>query len=373
MTNGKGLLVRYDAFWLVPLALVVGLLMSEGLLRLFPELLTEEAQIKRLWMLQNRVESIADPYLGFVYPPNHQKEIESLDFRFNIESDEHGFRNPSPWPDQADIVIVGDSMVYGWGVERDKAWISLVDERLPASRVITLGLPGTVPQQYARYFEKFGRDLRPRVLIFGIFPGNDILGAETFDRWVAAGSPGNYDVWRFFEGKVPKSDASFPRNSQLMLLLESVHKSLGQTYSAKTIQTADGETLQLAPAILRRAVQRLDPQNPGFRSVVQAAVHTRNLARDNGSEFLVVFFPTKEEIYLPLYGEQFPSLIRPLAEVLEREGIAYIDLTDRFRELAAQGKKLYFKIDGHPNELGNRVIADVLSDHLQRDTEPPGT
>jgi acetyltransferase AlgX (SGNH hydrolase-like protein) len=366
MVNESRFFYRHAGLWLVPLAVLLALAMGEVLLRLFPQLLTQEAQIKRLWMLQTRVKSVGDPYLGFVYRPHYRKRVVSLDFEFGIEADEHGFRNASPWPDQADIVIVGDSMVYGFGVEEGNSWVGKLAGQLPVSGIISLGLPGAVPQQYYRYFERFGVGLKPKLLIFGIFPGNDVVDAVTFDRWVAAGSPDNYDVWRFFEGKIPTRKDAFPRNIQVWLLAESVKKSLGQKYSAMTVRLEGGGSLQLAPAIYKRAVEHNDPADPGFRRVVQAAVDARNLARENGSEFLVLLFPTKEEIYLPLHDEPFPSLTHNFAEVLEHEGISYIDFTGRFRELAAEGKKLYFKIDGHPNKQGNSVIADVLANHLRQ-------
>jgi hypothetical protein len=366
MANGRHWLLRYAAWWLLPLSIVVALLLAEGLLRLNPKLLPEEAQIKRLWQLQTRPSSIADPYLGSVYPPHYRTTIESLDFKFLIESDEHGFRNPSPWPEQAQVVIVGDSFANGWGVARETSWIGLLDEALPDSRVITLGMAGTVPQQYSRYFERFGAGLRPKLTIFAIFVGNDIVEAPIFDRWLTAGSPGNYNEWRFFEGRVPKRRTGILEDSYLKLLLQYLRMGLSAKYSAKTISFADGEKLQLAPGNFQRALQRNDPLDPGFRMVVNATLAARKLAHDNGSVFLVVLFPPKEGIYLPLQGVPFPSLARPLRDVLEDEDVLCLDLTSRFQELAAHRLKLYFEIDGHLNELGQRAVAATLLGYLQR-------
>lgn len=366
MSKERRLSSRLAALWLVPMAMVFALLLGEGLFRLFPNLLPEEAQIRRLWQRQTEVKSVGDPYLGFVYPPYYKTEIKTLDFRFDIESDEHGFRNPSPWPEQADIVIVGDSLAYGWGVEWDAAWPKLIGDELPQHRVITLGLPGTVPQQYFRYFEKFGVGLRPKILIFAIFPGNDIVEAKIFDRWVAAGSPGNYNEWRFFEGKVPSRQATLLENSHLLLFLRSLRKSLGQQYESKTVQTADGGKVQLSPGLYLNTLRSNNPADSGFSSIVRATVAARNLARASGSEFLVMLFPTKEAVYLPSHGVNFPSLVRPLRDVLEREGIACLDLTGKFLELGARGERIYFEIDGHPNERGNRVIADALEEYLEQ-------
>ncbi len=357
-------MVRYAPLWLVPTAVLVALLLAEGFLRLRPQLLPERAQIKRLYQLQTRVKSVGDPYLGFVYPPHYRTEIKTLDFSFLIESDEHGFRNASPWPEKADIVIVGDSMVYGWGVEKDVAWPSLVARRLPGKRIVNLGLPGTSPQQYLRYFERFGVELNPGILVFGIFPGNDLVGAEDFDNWIKAGSPGNFDVWRFSGGRPPNAVMSVLERSLVMLLLKSMIEDLSEAHKAQSIKTIEGKRLQLVPAVYKRAMRLNDPAASAFRGVIESAVTARDLARENGAEFVAVLFPTKEAIYLPLQGTPFPSFAATLEQALEAEGIEVINLTDRFRQRAAQGKKLFFRVDGHPNILGNRVIARALLKRL---------
>ena len=160
-----------DVLWQAALGLayfipnIIGRALQVGALRVFPSLVPAEAKLKLLWENQTPVKSVGDPYLGFVFPPHYQTEIVSHDFRFTVESDEHGFRNASPWPDRAEVVVVGDSMAYGWGVNERERWTTLLDDALPASRVITLGMPGTTPQQYSRYFEKFGVALRPRIVL----------------------------------------------------------------------------------------------------------------------------------------------------------------------------------------------------------------
>ena len=366
-------LIRNAALWLIPLSVIIALLLFEGALRLFPSLLPADAQLKRLWQEQTPVKSVGDPYLGFVYPPHYQTEIASRDFRFTVESDEHGFRNASPWPAQADVVVVGDSMAYGWGVEERERWTTLLDDALPTSSVITLGLPGTTPQQYARYFEKFGVALRPRIVIFAIFPGNDIVDAETFDRWVAAGSPGNYDVWRFFEGNVPTATVPFFDRSFLLLSLRSMRKSLMYGLNSKTVTFADGGRIQLAPNVYGKASEHNNRKNAGFQSIVKATLDARNQARAISSQFVVLLLPVKESIYLPLQGNPFAGLLHPLLDVLQAEaGIPCIDMTGPFREWAANGKQLYFEVDGHPNVLGNKVVADTVEEYLRANDQTIG-
>jgi hypothetical protein len=362
---------------------VLAVLLLEGTLRLFPSLLPIKAQ-QRLLLLTTTggPKSVGDPYLGFTYPPFFKTELITRDFRFTIESDEHGFRNRSPWPDRAEVVIVGDSLAYGYGVTKEQAWPTLLDDALPVSRVITLGIPGTVPQQYTRYFERFGVALHPKVLIYTIFPGNDIVEAPLFDQWLAAGSQGNYDVWRYFQGKPPSVANSFLERSYLVLALDGLRKSLRYRFSSSAIQLADGGKLSLAPGRYASTIDANKPGEPGFDSVVRATREAKALADAIGCHFIVLLVPTAEDVYLPLHDRlfpgglsqpQFPGLSRPLQETLAREqGMATLDLTDAFTRIAARGQTLFFEIDGHPNALGNRAMADYVAQYLRSNAQTLG-
>jgi hypothetical protein len=107
---------------------------TEASLRVFPQLMPEEARLRLHWReVQAGAVSRADPYLGFVYPPNYEGRFERDDgkFAFTYTTDEHGFRNPSPWPEPAEIVVLGDSMAFGYGVEDKETWTTLLGNELP--------------------------------------------------------------------------------------------------------------------------------------------------------------------------------------------------------------------------------------------------
>lgn len=374
-TGKQALLVRHAWLWLVPLSTLVGLLLLEGALRLFPSLMPIEAHQRLLYLAEEGgLKSVADPYLGFLYPANSSSEFVSREFGVVVEAtDEHGFRNPSPWPEHAEIVIVGDSMAYGYGVASQESWPRLLDDALPVSRVITLGLPGTVPQQYTRYFEKFGARLRPRLLIYMVFPGNDIKGTVEFDRWIAAGAPGSFDHWRYFEGHVPIRGQSVLDRSALVMSLRSLTKALRNSSSWKFIELTGGGRLRLAPQLYRQSIAMNRPGTPGFEAVVKATREARELAHALGSQLVVVLAPTKETVYLPLLREPFPGLTEPLGSVLTNdEGMAVIDLSEPLRKRAARGEQLFFEVDGHPNALGNRVIAEVVIQYLRTHAQALG-
>jgi hypothetical protein len=352
------------------LFVVVILLLLEGVVRLrawaFPGSLPPSVRYRVHWvhLAHSDTGSVGDPYLGFVYPSHSSRKVESADVTFSYSTDEHGFRNPSPWPSRADVVVVGDSMVFGFGVADDSVWTHLLADRLPNQRFINLGLPGTGPQQFTRTYERFGIPLNPDLLLYGLFPGNDLTDSIAFEEWSAAGAPGNYDHWRFFRGRVPQAAGGLLRRSYLHALVRETMREFNTPFSGRTVSLSGGGRVLLAPRTFFRVAEDAKPGHREFDLVLGAVEQAKKLSHEHSTEFLVVLFPSKEEVHLPLLGEPSPRLVEPFAAELSRRGIPHLDLTPFFQERARLGEGLFFEIDGHPNEAGNRLIAEVLYDHI---------
>jgi lysophospholipase L1-like esterase len=352
----------------VSVVLILGA--AEASLRVFPELMPEEARLRLHWrQVHPGTVSQADPYLGFVYPPNSKGRFQRDDgaFAFIYATDEHGFRNPSPWPERAEIVVLGDSMAFGYGVDDEETWTALLAHELPESGIINLGLPGMAPQQYLRVYERFGQALRPNLVLFCLFPGNDLGDAGRFEEWLQAGSPGNYDLWRHHPD--PEAERTSIRSqlerSYLATFLRYARQNLGSRFSGRTIDFPDGGRLQLVPAVYARNESLAQPSNPSFRLVLDAVRRTQALAQETGSQFLVLLMPTKEEVYLPLVDGEAPPGTAPFAVQFEADGLPYLDLTPYFQARAREGERLFFEVDGHPNAAGYRLVAEVVLDDLR--------
>jgi hypothetical protein len=267
-------------------------------------------------------------------------------------------------------VAVGDSLTFGYGVEDDETWTALLARRLTPNRVINLGLIGGAPQQYTRIYETFGVALRPQVLLYGLFPGNDVRDAGLFDRWLKAGSPGSYDVWHFFEGEVPGLEYGIKSILERSYLLTLMHEAW-QLYQApspfwgRTLTLPDGSRLRLVPSILASNTAGAHPDHPDFQLVLQAVEDTQTLAQVHGTQLLVLLLPSKEEVYLPTIGAPSPDPVSPFRRAFEERGIASLDLTPGFRQQAREGKGLFFEVDGHPNAAGYALIAEVVHAYLR--------
>ena len=239
-------------------------------------------------------------------------------------------------------------------LEDDGAWPAILNRALPRLRVINLGLIGAGPQQYLRVYKTFGRQLRPQLLLVGLFVGNDFRDAGLFDRWLASGGEGNYMVWRDF-GREPADESNvqslvasirqtFRRHSSVYNLLRQTRNLSPnwQRSEPRILRFADGSRLQLRPSHLASHTRGAYPDRPQFQLVLQALECIQEIAEANGSHVLFIFQPTKEEVYLPLLGEAAPDPDQPLRAALDGLGLDYLDLTPAFRQRARAGERLFF-------------------------------
>lgn len=78
----------------------------------------------------------------------------------------------------------------------------------------------------------------------------------------------------------------------------------------------------------------------------------------------MVYGPSTGELRSQVYSESWDRTFEELNKRLRGSGIPVLDLTDDLRERARVGAKLYHSIDGHFNQQGHRVVAEILSEAL---------
>jgi oligoribonuclease NrnB/cAMP/cGMP phosphodiesterase (DHH superfamily) len=56
--------------------------------------------------------------------------------------------------------------------------------------------------------------------------------------------------------------------------------------------------------------------------------------------------------------------MRLMLDFCAAERLRCLDLTPTFRQRAAQGEQLYFRLDGHWNAAGHALAADLIYEYL---------
>jgi hypothetical protein len=356
---------------MILLSLLSTLAILEGAVRLAPNLLPEGTRLRIHWRSGEQVWYVPHPYIGHLHITDGHASAGTA--RPGIEAagkqDLWGFRNHWPWPGQVEILAVGDSFVYSQMVEDHAAWPALIAQELPHVRVLNLGLIGAAPQQYLRMYETFGIALRPRVLLVGLFLGNDLWEAKKFHLWWEAGGKGGFPEFGRSEAAAGVSGwlARSTKKLYLFALLQDLYASYksGRVFSGRTIDLAPGERLQLVPSMLAQMATYARPERPEFTLVLETLERFQALVTQQQTHCVILFFPSKEEVYLPLLGEHAPDLAEGFIPELEKRAIAYLNLGPVFRERALARQKLFFEVDGHPNAQGYEVVAEAVLKYLK--------
>jgi hypothetical protein len=132
----------------------------------------------------------------------------------------------------------------------------------------------------------------------------------------------------------------------------------------------------------------------GWTLVRQNVSEMKRISRAAGARFVVVFLPTKSQVYLPLLMRTFGkealtaalgSSLRPMgggADVdrlsrnrlalntlmkrfCEDAGIPFLDTTEPLVARLEAGENVYFSDDSHLNAVGQAVVAASLANFLE--------
>ena len=351
------------------------LLLVEGLLHLVPELLPVE--IQQALSSKGR----AHPEIGNLPEPNSSGIIVTRDFESPYKVDENGFRNTGNWPDEADIVVIGDSLVFGYGVDADQAWPQLLSQQT-GTDVLNLGLIGASPQQYRRIYEAFARPLKPAVVVVGFFARNDFWDADMYASWESSGVGGNYLEWRGFgrptaeqyDDPLYRTFYAVRKRSYVLALIKLGRDALSgkRTATPTELTTATGSKMLLHGDDYTLKTLLSEPGSETFELVISELLQIRDAARDDGSRLVVLLQPAKEEVYREAENAPLPDATAALRRRLQQLEIEYIDAAPALQELAQDSAPLYFPTDGHPNADGYAVFAKLVADYLETTGEMQG-
>jgi hypothetical protein len=340
-------------------------------------------------------------------------------YRFPFVTDADGFRNPESDSTPIEVAALGDSFTDGMTLPAELTWPARLARLLGVS-VRNYGTAGFGPGQELRVLREYVQARHPRRVVVGFFAGNDLVDAERFESFQRDGGafPSLGRGWKF-KPVIARFDwfylASLYQGA--FGLLADREREPVDRWPSPGVEGYSGEdptappaarpgfdrglfTVPVAGRVLRFAflppyLNRLTlsrqqlAASRGWELTRRSYREMQRLVRAQGGELVVLFIPSKSQVYLPLLEASFPgaelqralrlclggppppglefmmrnrlALNDLMREFCAEEGITFLDLTAELQSTLSAGHNVYFPDDSHWNAVGHETAAAALA------------
>ncbi len=276
------------------------------------------------------LEKVADPILVYKHEPGIRRRYQGVE----VATNEIGLRERPIAPKQPGemrVLLLGDSVVFGWGVAVEKT----AGRRLEALLASALARPVTVINsgvgsyntvQQLAFLEQRGREIAPDAVVL-LYVENDIDVKEaTFDPLAR----------RSLRGKSPPE--------VLTLLVEKSWTYRLALFARQYVRA--GRT------------ENFDPNARGVAGSMQALSNMAAYCRDHGLQFHAFYYRAR-----PAQPSESAPLLALVKATAQRASITAEDVSPWWqgRDMRSVTNSI---VDSHPNEHGHDVLARGMARSL---------
>jgi hypothetical protein len=319
-----------------------------------------------------------NPAFGVWHPPNMSFHAYGACYDVIYRSNSYGARDRERplHSDVPRVVVLGDSMVEGYGVEQEKRMTDILERRTGVEYMnFATGGNFSSIQEWLLYETLASRFDHQRVLLF-IFPNNDFIENDP-KRFIS-------DRYRPYLRRVGDSfEVYYPTDLETAKRRDAEQLWWNRWYNAFYVY----RVAYFVDAQIRMRIAEGWPGRYGYvayqqfddEDLARLLFSYRKIRDDAGGRQLVIFtIPRLNEL---LYAEgegspdRLPSALRAFARTEPR--VEYFDLLPGFLEdRRIHGRQLsdyFLPCDPHWSELGNAVAADLVLKALdERETSEVG-
>ncbi len=251
--------------------------------------------------------------------------------------------------DREQIVIMGDSVLHGWRLDDDQVVDALLAPDFPSYQLLNLSVSGYSIAQYYLYLKEHLGRTRPKVVVVGIYAGND-YESSAMSNWSGHSTP----LFELAEGGIRLYRPEIPRFNCVDVVSGSLlFKPLWQSFD-------------LAMGLMDVLCNVRTLEEPEHGEVVHLLLKSiEGEVQAHGARLLYVLLPDANDFDATSWYVTKKSCLPQLRRVLERGGYDWVDF---YQPLAAAAdvRTLFLPDDSaHLNAAGMRLLATTLSPHIR--------
>ena len=288
------------------------------------------------------------------------------DFRVRVRINGFGLRNPKP-VEKADgrIWVVGDSFTFGWGVEQNEMYSSVL-ARVLDEPTYNVASPGTNVCGYQALIARMPANIRPKAIVVGLTLENDVR---------------RYTCKRVDKAQAEKKQAgeSEPQDEKAALLNPSLTGVKWLLTKHSAFYNIAVTAMKRVPAINEGLVwlglaarEHVDPGVIRAEAIDAIAENTADeLVRLRAllpaeTPLLILLIPARFEIRddTPVHA----ALRNRMAEELTKRGLPFLDPFEQFRR--AGFGPTHFPHDGHWSSAGHDIAGRAAAQGLKKILTP---
>lgn len=313
-------------------------------------------------------------YLPYEYIPGCTGQIKTSNSVTHIKINSIGLRDKEiQAKSNKRILLVGDSFVFGYGVEDGQKLGTLLEKKI-GFEVINAGFIDTGPDVSYLYTKTRGLALKPDLIVLSIFPMNDLADLdETFwvrdnigDLVAINSSKKVHELGFIFKDK-PSFIYSIPviRETNIGVFFFSRFENLvanlrDNKEKHKQVQNSSDEDreyqLYIQCLYSRSCHQRWADAKEKAKVLLD---NFTRLSKRNNIPVVVLLVPSSMEVFdMEYQGTIFN-------EILSKNQIEFLDLAENLSTSGFSKKDLYFT-DGHLTQLGNQLASETLFEWIKK-------
>jgi len=313
-----------------------------------------------------------DPEIIYTLRPNVEAHLKGTSVRmFHLKTNSVGIRErdiPFHKPDHVlRILLLGDSMSMGEGVEPEETYLKQLELLLEAAHIkhvetINAAIRGYGNDQELILFRRIGRRYQPDLVILAFFVYNDME-----DNWEAG-------LFKLREGKLIQQSATvemskkyrnYVVNSKIQNL-PGYTLIMSHSHLANWLRIAYGKLLRRSTPRKNKAEKVPLKEQPAFHLTLAILEAWKHDVREIGAKPFLLIIPARSQIrsLRAMPDADTPRLDLALEKFCERGGISFSNLSQSLLKWQGDFESLWLA-DGHLSPEGHVWVARELFDALR--------
>ena len=234
--------------------------------------------------------------LGWAHRPETAGTFSSFGIDIDVRINSSGFRGPDyhleDHQPRKRVVVLGDSFVWGYGVEEEEMFTSRLDTLLPDVQVFNLGVSGYSTDQELLLYARDGKKYSPHLVVL-VVANNDFALNLSPMAYMIYGKP----VFEIDEGKLRLTNVPVPRAHWLKrglvilgrhsYVLAQLHRAAYSIGIDRLLST--GQPAERAAVPMQEQDSLPFPQTADQKLTMRLIEEVRSMASDDSAQFVVLF------------------------------------------------------------------------------------